>query len=91
MYGKYVVSLKTCKLLASLQYILSTSNVWFICVLYQVFCHFEAAGCCSPHKSIIESPEGVKWELGLAGFALGKRNSSHNGTGIWSLGMGKKC
>ena len=24
-----------------------------------------------------EGPEGVKWELGLAGFALGKWGSSH--------------
>ena len=39
----------------------------------------------------IEEPEGVKWELGLAGFALGKWGSSHTGTRIWSLGMGKKC
>ena len=37
-----------------------------------------------------EGPEGVKWELGLAGFTLGKWGSSHTGTGIWSLGMGKK-
>ena len=37
-----------------------------------------------------EGPEGVKWELGLAGFFLGKWGSSHIGTGIWSLGMGKK-
>ena len=36
-----------------------------------------------------EGPEGVKWELGLAGFTLGKWSSSHTGTGIWSLGMGK--
>ena len=36
-----------------------------------------------------EGPEVVKWELGLAGFALGKWGSSHTGTGIWSLGMGK--
>ena len=25
----------------------------------------------------------------MAGFALGKWDSSHTGTGIWSLGMGK--
>ena len=37
----------------------------------------------------IEGTEGVKWELGLAGFALGKWSSSHTGTGIWSLEMGK--
>ena len=37
------------------------------------------------HK--IESPEEVKWELGLAGFATFR----HTGTGICSLGMGKKC
>ena len=36
-----------------------------------------------------EGPEGVKWELGLADFGLGKWGSSHTGTGIWSLGMGK--
>ena len=36
-----------------------------------------------------EGPEGVKWELRLAGFALGKWGSSHTGTGIQSLGMGK--
>ena len=38
-----------------------------------------------------EGSEDVKWELGLADFALGKWGSSHTGTGIWSLGMGKKC
>ena len=38
-----------------------------------------------------EGREGVKLELGLTGFALGKWGSSHTGTGIWSLGMGKKC
>ena len=38
----------------------------------------------------VEGPEGVKWELGLAGFApVRKWGSSHTGTGIWSLGMGK--
>ena len=37
-----------------------------------------------------EGLEGVKWELGSAGIALGKWGSSHTGTGIWSLGMGKK-
>ena len=37
----------------------------------------------------IEGPEEVKWELGLAGFALGEWGSSQTGTGIWSLGMGK--
>ena len=36
-----------------------------------------------------EGPEGVKWELGLAGFALEKWGLNHTGTGIWSLGMGK--
>ena len=40
---------------------------------------------------LYEGPEGVKWELGLAGFALGKWGSSHTGTGIRSLGFGKKC
>mgnify|MGYP001799652142 CR=1 FL=1 len=37
-----------------------------------------------------ESPEGVKWELGFAGFALGKWGSSH---WDWNLvtGNGKKC
>ena len=38
-----------------------------------------------------EGPEGVKWELGLAVFALVKWGSSHTGTRVWSLGMGKKC
>ena len=36
-----------------------------------------------------EGPEGVKWELGLAGFALGKWGSNHTETGIWSVGMKK--
>ena len=40
--------------------------------------------------SCTEGPEGVKWELGLAGFVLGKWGSGHTGTGIWSLGMRKK-
>ena len=46
-----------------------------------------------------EGPEGVKWELGLASFALGKWGSSHtgtgkkmlkikNGNGIWELQSG---
>ena len=37
----------------------------------------------------MEGPDGVKWELGLAGLALGKWGSSHTATRIWSLGMGK--
>ena len=43
----------------------------------------------SVHIIAKEGPEGVKWELGLADFALGKWGSSHTGTGIWSLIMGK--
>ena len=37
----------------------------------------------------MEGPKGVKWELGLEGFALGNWGSSHTGTGFWPLGMGK--
>ena len=38
-----------------------------------------------------EGPEGVKWELGFAGFCPGKMGFKPTGTGIWSLGMGIKC
>ena len=41
------------------------------------------------NNSLCEGPEGVKWELGLAGFVLGKWGSSH---WDWDLvtGNGKK-
>ena len=48
-------------------------------------------------RQYCEGPEGVKWELGLAGFALGKWGSSHwewekivkNQKWEWNLRMAK--
>ena len=61
------------------------------CVLGYISTDPEEFSSARKFQLYMEDPEGVKWELGLVGFVLGKWGSSHTGTGIWSLGMRKKC